>query len=616
MTTLSPIRAAVVLLAIIVAMTALAGRVAYLQTYGRQQTIRRAERQQHMTETLQARRGNIWDRTGVIMAGTVQSRALYVDPKFMLDCYQADGRTLAEMDDDVSKLARLIDRDPYEVSQLLSDKSETRFVRLADHLDNNVCAAIDKLDIPGVGLMPTSERYYPMGSLAAHLLGGVGSTGNGLEGLELQFDKQLAGRDGAKRSLKDARRHALSVAAEDFIPAEHGRHLVLTIDANIQMIAEQELAAACQKYKAPRGEAVVMDPQTGEILAMADWPAFNPGSLNDSPQKDRLNRAIVVPYEPGSTLKPFIVGPALAQGVTRLREVWPIPAKSYKSPLRRKPITDVHFYGPLATWDVLVKSSNIGMTMIGERLGKSRLFNAVTGFGFGRRTGVEMPGEDAGAVNPLARWHDYSIPSVAQGYELMVTPLQLARAMCAYGNGGRLVTPRLVQGPLDPEGALLQRYPEPDLKLMPQAVDPVTAAEVRRVLCDVVVRGTSTGARSYIWNIFGKTGTSHISQGAGGYADDKYNSSFIGGAPAENPRLVIALCIHEPDRSLGHYGGTVAGPAAGRTLERALAYLQVPPSPDLPLPPADIASSLVNYNPSVYKRPLSKGGPGATASAD
>src|SRR5687768_5301973 len=428
-TAFSKARAALVFLGIALLLTALLGRVVYLQTYGRQQTVDKAERQQHTKEALLARRGAIFDSTGMLMAGTVQTRTLFVDPKFMQDQFQKEGRSLNDMDEAVARLAGLVDKSAFEISQLLGDRAESRFVKIAENLDEDLCVAIEKLDLPGVGTLPTNVRYYPMGALGAHLLGGMQKDGVGLEGLELKFEKQLAGKDGFKRTLRDFRGRPLAVAAEDYLPPQHGQHLILTIDGNIQMIAEQELTAACAQFKATRGEVIVMDPFTGDVLALANWPTFNPQNIEDSSPDVRRNRALTDPYEPGSTIKPFIVGPALDWRVTRVNEVWPIAeGGGYRSPLRRKRVTDVHQYGPLATWDVLVKSSNIGMTMLGERLGKSRVHAALDGFQFGRPTEVELPGEDAGLLKPARRWADSDVVSGVQGYAVMVTPLQLARA--------------------------------------------------------------------------------------------------------------------------------------------------------------------------------------------
>jgi cell division protein FtsI (penicillin-binding protein 3) len=334
---------------------------------------------------------------------------------------------------------------------------------------------------------------------------------------------------------------------------------------------------------------------------MANWPTFNPQNLEDSTNELRRNRCVTDPYEPGSTLKPFIVGPALQAKVTRLNEVWPIHGISWHTPYGRK-VTDVHAYGPLATWDGLVKSSNICMSMLAERMGNPLLQKSLTSFQFGRPTGIELPGEDPGRVNPLKQWNKFSTESVAQGYEMMVTPLQLARGFCAYANGGRLVQPTIVRGVLDSDGQIISKRKADALELLPEVIRPETAAEMRRVLCDTVVRGTATKARDDTWNIFGKTGTAHISQGKGGYSLTRFTSSFMAGAPAENPRLVVAFIVHEPNADIAHYGGTVSGPGAANLLRRSLAYLQVPASPELSPPPASVTNVLVNFNPKVYQR--------------
>lgn len=607
MITFSPLRAAIVMCSIGTLLLTLLGRVGYLQTYGREKTVRRAERQQHQNEILESRRGSIYDCNGMLMAGTVQSTSLFIDPKFMQEEFQANGRSLTEMDKAIEKLAHLLDKDPFEMSQLLGDRYESRYIRVADHLDERTVAEIEKMKLPGVGFTPMNERYYPMGAIAAHVLGGVGEEGKGLEGLELKFEKQLAGRNGFKTTLKDARRRPISVAADDYLPPQNGQHLMLTIDSSIQMIAEQELAKACEQFNAKRGEVVVMDPKTGDVLALANWPAFNPQNLEDSTPEIRRNRALVDPYEPGSTIKPFIAGPALQWNITRINEVFPIHGPVYLTPYGRK-VTDVHGYDKLALWDVLVKSSNIGMSMLGERMGNQKLHEALTSFGFNRPTGIELPGEDPGMVNPIKKWNKFSTESVSQGYELMVTPIQLARAFSAYANGGRLVTPRIVKGVLDADGGVVARTSKTDLQLLPQAIDPVTAAQVKRVLCDTVIRGTAQKARSKTWNIFGKTGTAHVSHGKAGYSDSAYTSSFIGGAPAENPQVVIAMIIHEPDKAKAHFGGTVSAPAACAALERVLAYQQVPASPNLPVPPPQIANVLYNFDPRVYSNRVATAG--------
>jgi cell division protein FtsI (penicillin-binding protein 3) len=614
MTRFSRTRAAVVFVLLAGTFALLVGRVAYLQTVGRQQTLGRAERQQHQREVLRARRGSIYDRNGAELAGSIQTMAVFVDPKFMLEVAHEDPKGLAELDLNTVKLADLLGKDPLDLSQTLGQRFNDRFVKVAENVDEATCERVRRLNIPGVGTMPSDVRFYPMGSVAAHILGGAGHDGRGLEGIELRYEKTLAGQNGYIRSQKDAQHRPISVAAEDYVPAAHGRHLMLTIDANIQMAVEQELAASCQTFKAKRGECVVMDPRTGEILALANWPTFHPQSLEDTvgTPEVRRNSALVAPYEPGSTIKPFIAGPALAWHETSVGEEWKIPGIRWKTPYGRT-ITDVHAYGDLTTWDGLVKSSNILMSMLGERMGNAKLHKALTGFGFGRRTGIDLPGEDPGQVNALAKWTKYSTESVSQGYELMVTPVQLARAFCAYANGGRLVPATLVRGTLTPGGKTESKVDPQPLSAMPQVIDAKAAMDLRRVLADVPVRGTAAGSRSETWNVFGKTGTAHVSQGKGGYSSEKYTSSFIGGAPFENPRVVIAFVIHEPDKSTAHYGGKVAAPGAIRVVDKVLSYLQVPPSPELQPPPAAVADKLVHFDPKVYRQKQKDGVVTATA---
>ena len=250
------------------------------------------------------------------------------------------------------------------------------------------------------------------------------------------------------------------------------------------------------------------------------------------------------------------------------------------------------------------------MSMMGERMGNPRLYASLIRFGFGRQTGIELPGEDPGLVKPLSRWARSSTESISQGYELMVTPLQLARGFCAYANGGKVPQLTLVRGVVDVDGNIVSLRPHAPVAEMQAAVDPGAAMTIRRILADVPLRGTASTIKRevpnwYVWNIFGKTGTSHISEGRAGYSAHRYNSTFMGGAPFEKPRLVIAMTLHDPGTA-SHYGGAVSGPGSARILERSLAYLQVGPSPQLELPPPDVAAHLVLYQPNIYKKPTTQ----------
>jgi len=598
-------RAAIVFVLLGTAFAALVCRVAWLQTVGRRQTIGKADRQQHQTVILESRRGGIFDRNGFALALTIEKQDLFIDPHFMHEVLREDGHSDLAIDEITMNLAKILECDLVELSQKLNASDASRFLRIAHDVDEARVEAIKKLKIPGVGFVPSCSRSYPMGSLAAHILGGVGADGKGLEGVELKFDKTLSGKDGWERKLKDASRRAIGVAAEDYLPPQHGQHLILTIDANIQMIAEQELASTCKNFEARRGEVVVMDPNTGEVLALANYPTFDPNDLENASNDLRRNRSLTDPYEPGSTIKPFIVGPAIQWHETDLLEKWTIPAKTYRTPYGRL-ISDTHWYGDLRTWDVLVKSSNIGMSQLGERMGNEKLHRALASWGYGKPTGIELPAESGGKLNPLKKWTKYTTESASQGYEVMVTPMQLCRAFCAYANGGRLVTPRLIRGVLDSNGKVIPTAKPSRLEVWPQAVDRQTAEKLRQVLADVVIRGTAAGTaegRSDTWNIFGKTGTAHISMGRSGYSLTKFNSSFICAAPYENPRLAIAFVVHEPGSKV-HFGGQVASPGAKHLMERALTYLQTTPSPELQ-PPA-IGEQLVDFKPGAYKRKIAK----------
>ncbi|MEM8875662.1 MAG: penicillin-binding protein 2 [Planctomycetota bacterium] len=576
-----PRRAALVLGALTLALGGLLGRTAFLQSAGAT-AAEYAERQHDATATLAARRGSIFDARGQLLAANVTAQDAFVDPKFFLE----QNPDPADRDAAIDALAEILLVDPLTLAQKIGRRPDARFVVIAEHLAEDQRRAIADIGIKGIGLSDSPRRLYPAGSLAAHVLGSVGSDGNGLEGIELARDGTLHGTPGKTRQVLDARRRPLLLAAADLTPPHHGRHLVLTLDANIQRIVEEELAATCREHNAKTGQAVVMDPRTGDIVALAVWPSYDPSAPGDVQTDLRRNRAIVDPYEPGSVLKPFIVAAAIDDGLTTPAEVWPINGATWRTSYGRT-ITDVYGYHNLNTWDVVVKSSNVGMSMLGNRMGNDGLHDALGDFGFGQRGGLGLPGEGAGMVLPLRRWTKYSTESISQGYEMLATPLQLVRAVSAIANNGWLPTPRVVKGTLDENGGLM---PEPS-KPMRQAVSPEAAAWLRRIMADVPVRGTGKKARSDTYHFFGKTGTAHQAVD-GKYDEEHYAASFVGGGPYEAPRLTIALVVHEPDKSVAHFGGIVAAPTAGRILERSLAYLEVPPSQELPEYPADVKRQL------------------------
>ena len=597
-------RLGAVLGSIALVLATLVGRVAYLQTTYAAEAAPRVERQQSGRETLHARRGSIFDRNGLMLAGTIQQTTLFADPKFMHEQFQLKGRTLLDMDVALEAVARIVDGNPDEMILAVGRDPAKRYVPLARGLADEVVDRLKTLDIPGIGFAAEPTRLYPMGQTAAHLLGTVGRESKGLEGLERAEEPILAGFDGTKGTVRDKRRRPLLAVAEEYRLPEHGDHVVLTIDSNIQLIVEQELEKQIQDFKASGGCVVVMDPNTGDILALANYPTYFPQFLADSTAEARRNRAITDPFEPGSILKPFLLAGLIDRDVTHIGEPIRVEESRYYRPYPRRQIIDEHYYGnTMPVWDVIVKSSNIGMVKLGERVEPQTLGEILRSFGFGSRTQIGMSGEDPGLVP--AKWGWGTRESVMQGYALMATPIQLCRAMAVLANGGRLVTPRLLAGTMAPGGELTLKVGEGD---NPQVVERQTANDVRRVLADVAVRGTAQKGRDEIkrWNLFGKTGTAHRTI-KGKYNEEHYVSSFVGGAPYEAPRLVIAVSIYDADKNAGkvpgkgHHGGHVAAPLAGRVLNRALDYLDVPDSPELPEPPAEIAPLLWNYKPPKKK---------------
>ncbi|MEL7239451.1 MAG: penicillin-binding protein 2, partial [Planctomycetota bacterium] len=426
---------------------------------------------------------------------------------------------------------------------------------------------------------------------AAHLIGAVGRDEVGLEGVERTRNRELTGEPGMLRTRVDKRRRAIASPDTDFRPPTHGKHLVLTVDSQIQLIVEEELARQRDALDAESVTAVVLDPRTGDVLAMAVYPSYYPQYLSDSTDDLRRNRVLVDPYEPGSGVKPFIMAKYLEQGLTTPDEVVTLGGKSYRTPYGRR-ITDFFGYDELSVWDVIVKSSNIGMVKLGERTDGRAVKEHLEAFGFGQSSGLELPGESGGQLP--TRFTEYTRDSLSFGYEMLSTPMQMARAMTAIANGGLLATPRLVAGYVDASGQFAADV-QPQVK--PQVVRKDVADLMLRILADVSTeRGSGKHGRSERWNLFGKTGTAHRVVD-GGYNETDYIASFVGGGPYEDPRLVIAVSVVGPNKEVAHTGGKAAAPMAGRILERSLEHLLVPESPELPPPPREMWDKLRGWTP-------------------
>ncbi len=545
-------------------LVALAGRLLYIERVSSERLASRAAEQHHMRVTIRPMRGNILDARLRVLATSVEVQSVFADLKVIRDTGAA-----------AAKAAPVLGMDADELYETLTADRERRFVWLRRRVSPQIAEAIRNLRIYGIGLVPEGKRHYPNGALAAHVLGFVGVEEQGLEGLERLFDERLRGRKGEAFILTDRKRRPIWSEPEQFVPAEDGQHLVLTIDATIQAIAEQAIAGACEKFRAESATAIVMDPVTGAILALANVPTFDPNRYDTYPTEARRNRAVTDPAPPGSAAKPFIAAVALEAKVVRLGEViycengfWPAARLHDAS----------HRYGNLAFEQIVIKSSNIGMAKIGTRLGNARLHEALGRFGFGRTTGVWLPGENPGRVFPLSRWTKYSTTRVPFGHEFTATPLQLVTAFAAIANGGKLVRPKILRGVLDRCGRVAVNLAEP--RVLGEAIDPRTARTmIESCLVGVVEEGTGKRCRIPGYRVFGKTGTAQkVDPETGAVSHTRYIGTFLAGAPAADPQVVVLVTVNEPDKSLGYYGGTVAAPAAREILEQTLRYLGIPPS--------------------------------------
>lgn len=547
-------------------MLVLLGRVVQLQIRP-PQPIAQLVDTQYSRSPIEARRGDMRARDGRPIAVSRMVSQLFVDPTLIDEPASYSER-----------IAFALDYDPIDIERTLSDRMHSRFVVLDRRLSEERLDKLRNLRLPGLGTQPRFVREYPQGPLAAPVVGFVGFEGKGLEGLERAMENQLRGENGDIRYLRDAARQPLWVPQNDYQPHRDGRSIYLTLDLTIQAIAEEELAAACKQYNAKSGELIVMDPHTGEILAMANYPSFDPRDVNSSQPDARRNRCVTDVFEPGSIFKPFLWAVATEQRYAHPSEVINAHHGLYVSPRGRR-LRDAHPYDRL-TWEQgLTKSSNILMAIVAQRMGEQRVHEAISSFGFGAKTGSELPGEVSGVLHPLKRWTHYSITSVPMGQEIGVTALQITRAFCVFGNDGLLITPTIVLR--DQPG---DEMPRP--LLVQRVLSPAAAELTRRTMRKVVTEGTGRNAKSDLYTIFGKTGTAQVAGKRGGYLPGQYIGSFVGGAPTENPRVIVGCFIHQPETSRGYYGGIIAAPAARNVIERTLIHMGLPPQtrPNLPNP--------------------------------
>jgi len=553
--------------ALVLAVMGLGVRLALLVQGGQGRAEQLAERQQRMVTPLPGRPGSVFARTQkryVLMAASKQMPSCFADP-FLLE-----NREIA---DTATAMADALGLDPIETQERLLLRRRKRFVWIKRGISTEEAAAVRALRLPGVGITHEWVREYPNKSLAGTVLGFRLRDGQPGGGVELTEYDHLAAVDGRRVMLADAYRRPISPLPGQSVPPRDGGHVYLTIDPAIQGYLQEVVARSVGEFGAKWGTGVVLDPFTGEVLAMTSCPTFSPDEFNKVPAEMRINRAITMPFEPGSVMKPIFAAAAVQEGVVAYDTRIFCENGMYYPP-RGGRITDHgHHYGWLTLTDIVVKSSNIGMAKIGAKLGNARLYQVAEQFGLGQKTGVALPGESRGIIRDLRKWDTYSTPRVPFGQEMAATTLQVAAAFCPLVNGGVLMRPRIVDRRTDAADKVIwSSQPE----AVRRVLSPEIAAQSLAALREVVVRGTGKSCQLQRWQSFGKTGTAQI-PGPGGYVDGAYTGSFVGGAPVTKPRLVCMISIFWPERSKGYYGSKVAAPYVKEVLQRSLAYLDVPP---------------------------------------
>ena len=557
--TSSDLRTRVLILAALLAVAfgGLTGRLAWLQVVKRAELAQLAERQYSRTVVLHAQRGAIVDRHGTPLATSTPTESLFVQPRAV-----ADPARLA------ARLAPIIGVSQAEAHQALT--SARPFVWLRRKLPPAVAAEVRALREPGLGFLPEPLRLYPNRELAAHVVGFEGVEG-GLEGVERAFDAELAGTPGKAVVGRDAL--GREVTSQRVLRApKPGHGVVLTLDRTIQYVAEREIDAAYRRTGARAAMAVVLEPRTGDVLALAIRPTFNPNTFLEASTKDAWrNRAITDPFEPGSTFKVILAAAALEEGVVRPDDQ--IYAENGAITLAKTTIRDWKKYGWLTFSEVLQYSSNVGSIKVGLQLGRERYYRYMSAFGFGASTGLGLPGESRGQLRDPTRWSLLSLPTLSLGQEVSVTALQMVAAFGAIANGGTLMQPRLVRATFDADGREARRFQPLAVR---QVVSPATARTLTRILVKAVEAGTGHNAAIPGYEVAGKTGTAQkLDPTTGRYSRAPGVLSFAGWAPADEPRFVMLVMLDEPKNE--QWGSEAAAPVFGAIGREILRYFEVAP---------------------------------------
>ena len=545
-------------LAFIVLFAVIGAKAVHLQVYRSPWLAQKASSQYEKSLKSNGKRGTVYDRNLREMAVTIDVTSIGARPSMIKQPKTAS-----------RKLAKILKADRRYLLKKL--KSKASFVWIKRQASPKETAAVKSLDFEGIEFVPERSRFYPNKTLASQTVGFTGLDGYGLEGIEFSYDDFLRGSASKHKVFKDA---LGKVFNEEQAAERHtgGRNIILTIDRAVQYIAESALEEAVKEYSARSGMAIVMEPQTGAVLAIAHVPLFNPNSYTDFNKELWRNRAITDPFEPGSTVKIFSAAAAIESGNIRAHDIFYCENGAYR--IGRNVVHDIKKHGWLSLQQIVKYSSNIGAVKISEKVGAKRLYSMFRKFGFGRKTGIDSPGETAGSLAHYKKWTSIDTGAIAFGYGLSVSAIQLVTAASAIANDGILMKPYLVQAITDQGGRPLKQF-QP--KTVTRALTKKTARTVKAIMKTVTTKG-GTGVNASLdgYAVFGKTGTARKLDKSGTYSNDRHMASFVGFTPADTPKLAILVVIDEPQGK--YYGGTVAAPVFRRIAREALNYLNIPPS--------------------------------------
>jgi cell division protein FtsI (penicillin-binding protein 3) len=555
-------------------MFVVAARLVYLQVSQHDGLVNRARQQQQNAIETSPQRGDLLDRQGRQLARSLQTVSFFVDP---------DGLNAAELNCTADYLSQALRLNYTDLASQLNDAQakKRRFVWVARRLDADLASQIVAMNLPGLQARQEPKRFYPNGQLASHILGFVGLDGEGLGGLEQFYNQKIAGEPGRLFLERDAVGNPYESLE---IASKQGQTIVLTIDQAIQYQAERALQAAVAGSHAKSGSVIVLDPRSGEILALANAPSFDPNNVGAASPEARSNWALQNIYEPGSTFKIVAFSAAIEKNLARPDDR--IDCQMGTITVAGRLVHDHHAFGTLTMAEALAKSSNVAAIKLGMRVGDESMYDYITRFGFGSRTGIELPGETAGIVRKVSRWQPSSIGSIAMGQEIGVTPVQMVAAFGALANDGLRIAPHLVREIRNSAGIVVYR-PQPEQR---RVVSAETAIALRGMLEGVTLNGTARKAQLDGYSAAGKTGTAQkIDPRTKAYSTTKFVGSFVGFAPVTNPQVVIIVVIDEPAGS--YHGGEVAAPVFREIAEQILPNLGVMPDIETKRSPELIAQN-------------------------